>query len=155
MKQLLIFLFLFLLSFAVPITTNKLSNSTDKTITVYVDGAVTTSDTVELPYGSTFQDLLDVITLNEDADISVFNTLLPLKNNDMITIPTVSDSIKISINTATLEELCLLPGIGEKTAKKIITYRNENGLFQKLEELKNVKGIGETKYLNLLEFICL
>lgn len=53
---------------------------------------------------------------------------------------------KISINTATKEELMELDGVGEVTAEKIIAYREENGGFQKIEDLMNVSGIGEKRF---------
>lgn len=59
---------------------------------------------------------------------------------------------KISINTASLEELMTLSGIGEKTAAKIIEYRKEN-LFEKLEDIKNVSGIGDSLYEKIKDYI--
>lgn len=61
--------------------------------------------------------------------------------------------IKININTATLAELDNLPGIGPSTAQKIIEYREENGKFKKIEDIQNVKGIGEAKYEDIKEKI--
>ena len=54
--------------------------------------------------------------------------------------------IKININTATEEELDTLPGIGPSTATKILDYRKEKGKFKTIEEIKEVSGIGESKY---------
>ncbi len=52
----------------------------------------------------------------------------------------------VNINTATIEQLCQLPGIGESTAKKIIEYRETYNGFKSIEELKEIKGIGTSKY---------
>jgi competence protein ComEA len=53
---------------------------------------------------------------------------------------------KININTATVEELATLPGVGNTIAKNIVEYREKNGSFKTIEELKNVKGIGDKKF---------
>ena len=50
---------------------------------------------------------------------------------------------KINVNTASAEELTMLPGIGEETAKRIIEHRTKYGIFFSLDELTKVKGIGE------------
>lgn len=55
-------------------------------------------------------------------------------------------SSKININTATQTQLETLSGIGPSTAAKIIAYREENGKFTKIEDIKNVSGIGESKF---------
>lgn len=62
-------------------------------------------------------------------------------------------SVIVNLNTAKLEELCLLPGIDEVTAGAIIDYRTEKGRFRNTEELKNIKGIGEIKYKNILPYV--
>jgi competence protein ComEA len=55
----------------------------------------------------------------------------------------------VNINTATSAQLQTLPGVGEKTAERILEYRQKNGSFKKIEELMNVKGIGEKSFLKM------
>jgi competence protein ComEA len=55
----------------------------------------------------------------------------------------------ININTASAAELDALPGVGAKTAALIVEYRQKNGPFKKVEELMNVRGIGEKNFLKL------
>ena len=69
------------------------------------------------------------------------NVIVDGNNNDA-----ESKSSKVNINTATQTELETLNGIGPSTASKIIKYRNEKGKFKKIEDIKNVSGIGEAKF---------
>ena len=62
---------------------------------------------------------------------------------------TDSDNALININTATPEELQSLSGIGETRAKAIIEYREKNGKFQTIEDIKNVSGIGDSTFENI------
>jgi competence protein ComEA len=55
----------------------------------------------------------------------------------------------VNINTASAKELDALPGIGTKTAELIVEYRQKNGPFKKIEELMNVRGVGEKSFLKL------
>ena len=59
----------------------------------------------------------------------------------------------ININSATQTELETLPGIGPSTALKIIKYREENGKFNTIEDIKNVNGIGDSKFNNIKDLI--
>jgi comEA protein len=59
----------------------------------------------------------------------------------------------ININTAGINELVKLPGIGEKTAEKIIQLRKERGKFRRVDELMDVKGIGEVKFSKIKNYI--
>ena len=74
-----------------------------------------------------------------------------LKNDACITNHQIQD--KISINTATIQELMTLTGIGESKAKDIITYREKNGPFQKIEDIMNISGIGESLFAKIKEDI--
>jgi competence protein ComEA len=56
---------------------------------------------------------------------------------------------KVDINSASVEELTTLPGVGEKLAARIVEYREENGPFKTAAELMNVKGIGERSFKKL------
>lgn len=62
-------------------------------------------------------------------------------------------NFKININTAKQEELTQITGIGESTAKKIIEYRTKNGKFKSIEDIKNIPGIGDSKFNAMKEEI--
>jgi competence protein ComEA len=61
-------------------------------------------------------------------------------------------SIPLDLNRVSMEDLCLIPGIGESLAQEVITYRERRRRFRSVEELRNVKGIGEKKYQSLKGF---
>ena len=67
--------------------------------------------------------------------------------------PAASAGAVVNLNTATATQIATLPGIGEKAAQRIIEYREKNGGFKKIEELMNVKGIGEKSFLKLKPLI--
>lgn len=66
-----------------------------------------------------------------------------------------ADARLVNINTAGVEELMELDGIGEVIAQRIIDYRNEHGKFTSIEEIKNVSGIGDTKFEKIKDRICI
>jgi competence protein ComEA len=63
--------------------------------------------------------------------------------------PPAAQKNTINLNTATVDQLATLPGIGQKTAALIVEYRTKSGGFKKVEELMNVKGIGEKSFLKI------
>ncbi len=75
--------------------------------------------------------------------------------NDKITdeIGNTENTNLININTATIDEITKIPGIGESKAKAIIEYREKNGKFNKIEDIKNVTGIGSKLYEEIKIFI--
>lgn len=60
---------------------------------------------------------------------------------------------KVNINTADMNQLMKLPGVGEETAKKIIDYRNANGQFKTLDQLKSIPEIGDKKYEKMKDML--
>ena len=67
--------------------------------------------------------------------------------------PAAARAAALDINTATVADLEGLPGVGRRTAERIVEHRQKNGAFKKIEELMNVKGIGEKSFLKLKPLI--
>lgn len=109
------------------------------------------------------EQLLDIPGLGEKKLNRIKNFIdLPEKNSKDISSSnyknsgkiTISEApVKIDLNTATAEQLCEIPYIGPKTAQSIIEYRNKNGLFHNLEEIKNIPRIGEKTYNKLKAYL--
>ena len=124
--------------------------------------------------------LIDVIEeaggTTDEADLSKVNLAYTVEDGQKIYIPNTQEPIeeyvtddagegvipeeaktnkgKVNINTAKQTELETLNGIGPSTALKIIDFRNENGEFKKIEDIKDVPGIGESKYESIKDDIC-
>ena len=79
------------------------------------------------------------------------------QNTAETTVPFESEPFyingKVNINIANADQLQILDGIGPELAKRIIAFRNQNGPFQSIEDIQNVKGIGETKYNAIAKYI--
>ena len=76
--------------------------------------------------------------------------------NSKTTITTTTEKIinyPININSCSLEELLTIKGLGDIKAKKIIEYRDANGLFKSIEDIKNINGIGDALFNKIKEFI--
>ena len=155
MKQLLLIFIIILLVAGVDTYAISLNQAQHDTITVTIDGEVEQPGSYQLPLYARLSDLLQLSIITEEADLSVLNPQMILKDHDHVIIPSLQQTTRISINTADVNTLCRLEGIGPSTAQKIIDYRNEHGLFQSLEELMNVKGIGQARFEKIRDQICL
>lgn len=139
-------------------------------IVVEIKGEVVKPDVYLLDEGSIIKDLIDIADgLTDEADISNINRAKELSNHELIIIYNINDEERentnyalendtesnniININTATESELQNIPGVGEVKAKSIIIYREKNGGFKKIEEIKSVDGIGEKTFEKIKEFI--
>ncbi|MDQ0362894.1 ComEA family DNA-binding protein [Breznakia pachnodae] len=123
-------------------------------VTVEIKGEVTTPGIYELDYNAKVKDLIDQSGgLLDTADISGINQSKNLRNQDVIVIEKKQEQNKVSINGASLDQLCSIPGVGPSTAQKIIDYREEFGPFQTIEDIQKVAGIKEKTYLKMKDYI--
>lgn len=161
-------------------TTTINEDSIDRNkIIVEIKGEVAKPDVYQLEEGSIIKDLIDMAGgVTEEADLSRINRAEELLNHELIIIGNINDetessvvqnnstyssngnnsdkgSTLININTADLEQLKGITGIGNIKAQSIIDYREANGGFKSLEELKNVDGIGDKTFEKIKEQITL
>ena len=160
---------------------NKIDNKNDEKdfLVVHITGAVNNPGIVKLDLESRIEDaIISAGGLTEDADITNVNLAYVLEDGMKITIPSMLDveediitensgeniiiesnkeysssKISININKATTDEFAKLPGIGNSLAARIVKYREENGKFKKIEDIKNVSGIGENKFEQIKDLI--
>ena len=153
MKKLLIFFLILLI--ATKIKTRPLDLTLKQTIQVEVRGHLQNPGIFELQRFATLQDLLTQVILYEDSNLDTMSLQHVLRDRQMIMIEKTKENKRnlISINSATLEEFVLLPGIGDATANQILEYRQQSGGFLSLEQLMEVKGIGIAKFEKIKELI--
>lgn len=133
-------------------------NKHEKYISVYVKGNIKEEKIVRVKKNTTIKEVIDLCGgIKDNSDLSNINLKDKVKQGDIIEIPIKDknkeeiqnenniNNNKININSADKKTLMSLTGIGEKTAEKIIRYREENK-FSSIEDIKTVSGIGEKKY---------
>ena len=156
MKQLLVFIMLIMLAWSIDLKPYELMRNTTDQITVTIQGEVEQEGTYTFDMYTTLGEAIDEAGILEGADLDTLNRETVLKDHDVIVVPEKQpDEPRISINTASAGQLCTLRGIGPSTAARIIEYREENGLFQTLEDLMRVKGIGSSTFEKIRDQICL
>lgn len=137
-------------------------------INVYVSGAVNKPDVYALPLGSLVKDAVAMAGgATAEADLDHINLALKLSDQMQVYVPRKGEAAAtpnsrsapgaitspININTATLDELDLLPGIGPSIAQAIIDYRTANGPFKTIEDINAVKGIGDALFAKIKDSI--
>ena len=150
-------------------TVTPAPSETPAPIQVYVTGEVENPQiTVELPFESRVQAAIDAAGgFTENADLDRVNVVGVLRDGDQIHVPSLEDdSVPVSVatpsgggvinvNTATLQELQNLPGVGPALAERIIDHRQEFGPFENIDDLDEVSGIGPSLlegFAGLIEF---
>lgn len=124
-------------------------------IHVYIEGEVVNSGVYTLEDGDRVADAIEAAGgFTPDADQGTLNLAATLRDGDRVHVYKIGDAPqKIDLNTAEAWLLQALPGIGEILAQRIIDYRNENGPFLRIEDLKKVEGIGPAKFEELKDKI--
>lgn len=146
----------------------------DTKIKVYITGEVKNQGVIELEEGDRIADAIEKAGgKTEQANLKDVNLAYQLEDGQKIYIPNINDmeaeivddssngiiedegmtTETVNINKADEVELQSLNGIGASLAASIVQYRNENGKFKTKEDLKNVPGIGDSKYENIKEKI--
>lgn len=148
----------------------EVSTTQETVIFVDIKGAVKNPGVYQMKAGDRVKDALEAAGgLTEEADSQKVNLAKRLEDQMVIVVPKVGEESeeiptgetrkeatkegKVNINTATVEELKTLKGVGEKKAEAIIEYRKKNGSFQTKEDLMKVRGIGKKLFESFQERI--
>ena len=150
----------------------KTEVSTTQEVVIFVDikGAVKNPGVYQMKSGDRVKDALDAAGgLTDEADSQKVNLAQRVEDQMVIVVPKVGEEAteipsgvtskeaakdgKVNINTATVEELKTLKGVGEKKAEAIIEYRKKNGSFKTKEDLMKVRGIGKKLFESFQERI--
>ena len=136
-----------------PVSLDLINPSTKQ---VEVKGEVNNPGVVTLKWEGTAQDAIEKAGgLTETADTQSISLLEQVSPDTVLVIPSIQETKDlVSINNASLEELDTLPGVGPSIAQRIIEYRKEQP-FTSLDDLKNVKGIGDKIFAKMKEQISL
>ena len=139
------------------------TTTTTTTVVVDVAGAVARPGLVRLPGGSRVADAIDAVGgLLPTADRDRLNLAAPLVDGQRVYVPARGQDVPpdlssggsspsanadaiVDLNTATVDDLDRLPGVGPATAQAILDYRRQHGRFRTIDELLEVRGIGEAK----------
>ncbi len=118
----------------------------EQTGKIYIGGAVSNPGIYSFVEGDTIQALLSDAGIKPDGDLNYIKIYIPPKGEKQ-------SPQKIDINRADPWLLEALPGVGEITAQAIVDYRNENGPFKRIEDLLQVKGIGEGTFDKIKDYV--
>lgn len=155
-----------------PPTATPAPTSTPVVMKVHVSGAVETPDVYVLPAGSRVERAVEAAGgLSDDAVEAGINLAQPLIDGQQIYVPhegetsepievvrgspvsALSSGGALDINVASTDDLEALPGIGPAIAGRIVAYRDENGPFRTIQDIKQVKGIGDATFEKLKDQI--
>lgn len=148
----------------------EVSTTQEAVIFVDIKGAVKNPGVYQMKVGDRVKDALDAAGgLTDEADSQKVNLAQRVEDQMVIVVPKVGEEAteipagvtskeaskegKVNINTATVEELKTLKGVGEKKAEAIIEYRKKNGSFKTKEDLMKVRGIGKKLFESFQERI--
>ncbi len=130
--------------YALPQSTEIVISPPSPEIHVYVEGEVVSRGAYVLEDGARVGEAIEAAGgFSPDADQGAVNLAAPLRDGDHVHVYKMGDvPQRVNLNTAEAWLLQALPGIGETLAQRIIDYRNGNGPFQQIEDLRKLEGIG-------------